>query len=48
VRVARTREKISLPVARNRAVFDLGGPLADGDGIDDADRPVRVLQSTFR
>ena len=35
VRVVRSGEKISFPVARHGAVLDLGWPLADGDHIDD-------------
>ena len=35
VRVVRSGEKISFPVAWHGAVLDLGWPLADGDHIDD-------------
>ncbi len=28
-------EQISLPMPRNGAIFNLCGPFADGDGIDD-------------
>jgi hypothetical protein len=35
VTVAGAAEQVSFPVTRDSAVFDLCGPLADGDGIDD-------------
>ena len=35
VRVIRSTEKVSFPVAGHSAVIDLGRPFADGNRIDD-------------
>ena len=35
VRVVRSGEKVSFPMPRHGAILNLGGPLADGDHIED-------------
>jgi hypothetical protein len=35
VRVVRSGKKVSFPMPRHSAILNLGGPLADGDHIED-------------